>query len=222
MAYRFTLFAREKHHTRDDSRQRPGGVSMALSRRVAAFGSRAPVCQRHRTGALCGKLLLSVFVSMICGCSDPAIQDAKDLDQQIEKRWMTDRQSVEAIPFLQQGGHDENIGAPDELDVDQPFLLPFLIRLRDELDLKPLALLETPEQAMAVIIEIPGVSAKRNQLRKVLQKADDTFPGLLMDNWGLTWVSIDYLDDREVDVLKRAGKYEVLKNQLELRRRKVE
>lgn len=163
-----------------------------------------------------------VFVFMICGCSDPAIQDAKDLDQQIEKRWMTDRQSVEAIPFLQQGGHYENIGAPDEIAVDQSFLLPFLIRLRDEINLKPQALLETPEQAMAVIIEIPAESARRNQLRKVLQEADDAFPGLLMDNWGLTWVSIDYLDDREVDVLKRAGRYEILKKQLELRRRKVE
>lgn len=170
----------------------------------------------HNRGPLfCAALLMA----MSAGCGSTSISDPVALDKQIEEKWLTGREMVDAIEFLERGGQYENLGIPDEAPVDQDHVLPLLKRIRDELSLNPVAVLLTPERAMAILVLNPSAPAKRNRLRDLMQAADDEFPGLLMDNWGEKWLSLDFLDEREVTVLKNSGSFEPLRKELEFQRR---
>ena len=152
------------------------------------------------------------------GCGKAPILDAKALDSQIEESWMANRKMVDAIPFLERGGHYENHGDKAEVPVDRPHVLPLLKRIRDELALKPVAILEGPDLAMAILVEIPKDPAQRKRLRDMMQPADDAFPGLLMDNWGQKWLSLDFLDEQEVAALNSSGTLDLLQKELESQR----
>ena len=167
-------------------------------------------------------LLLAIALAMCVGCGSSAISDAAALDTQIEEQWMAQRQVVDAIPFLERGGRYENLGIQGEVPIDQPHVLPLLKRFRDELSLKPVAVLEGPQFAMAILVEIPKDPARRKRLRETLQQADDAFSGLLMDNWGQKWLSLDFLDEQEVSVLQRSGNLELLQQELESQRRSLD
>lgn len=161
------------------------------------------------------QLLVVVILLVSIGCGSTAITDAKALDVQIEEKWMPNHQMVDAIPFFEGGGHYEDYGE----SIDQPHVLPLMKRFRDELSLKPMAILEDPQLAMAIVIEIPNDAAQRTRMRKMLQEADDAFPGLLMDNWGQKWLSLDFLDDNEVTMLKNSKVFEKIQGELEYQRR---
>ena len=164
------------------------------------------------------QLLLAIALMVCCGCGSSAISDAAALDTQIEDQWMANREVVDAIPFLEKGGKYENLGIPGEVPIDKPHVLPLLKRIRDELSLKPVAVLEGPQHAMAILIEIPKDPTQRKRMGNILQQTADSFPGLLMDNWGHKWLSLDFLDQQEVAVLKSSGNLEPLQQELETRR----
>jgi hypothetical protein len=161
-------------------------------------------------------LTATVFIQ-VAGCGSSAINDPVALDKQIEKDWMPDREMVDAISFLEGGGKYEDF---DEAStIDQTCVLPLLKRFRDELSLSPRALLEDPQLAMAILVEVPEDASRRTRLRKMLQEADESFSGLLMDNWGQKWLSLDFLDDNEVAALKKAQIFEKIQGELEYQRR---
>ncbi len=164
------------------------------------------------------QLFLAASIMACSGCGSAAISDAAALDTQIEDQWMSNRKVVEAIPFLEKGGQYENLGIEGEVPIDKPHVLPLLKRMRDELSLKPVAVLEGPQHAMAILIEIPRDPTQRKQMGNILQQAADAFPGLLMDNWGQKWLSLDFLDQQEVAVLKSSGNLEPLQQELKTRR----
>lgn len=170
----------------------------------------------HNRGPLfCAVMLMA----MSAGCGSTSISDPVALDKQIEEKWLAGREMVDAIEFLERGGQYENLEIPDAAQIDQDHVLPLLKSIRDELSLNPMAVLLTPERAMAILIDNPSAPAKRNRLRDLMQAADDKFPGLLIDNWGEKWLSLDFLDEREVGVLKSSGSFEPLQKELEFQRR---
>ncbi len=171
-----------------------------------------------KTSSLGRHLFLAIAFATCVGCGDSVVSDAAALDTQIEDQWMANREVVDAIPFLEKGGMYENVGNKGEVPIDKPYVLPLLKRIRDELSLKPVAVLEGPQHAMAILIEIPKDPLKRQRMGDILQKAADSFPGLLMDNWGHKWLSLDYLDQLEVAGLKSSGNLEPLQQELKSRR----
>ena len=170
------------------------------------------------TSSLGRHLFLAIALATCVGCGDSVVSDATALDAQIEDQWMANREVVDAIPFLEKGGRYENVGNKGEVPIDKPYVLPLLKRIRDELSLKPVAVLEGPQHAMAILIEIPKDPVKRQRMEGILQQAADSFPGLLMDNWGHKWLSLDYLDQQEVAALKSSGNLEPLQQELKSRR----
>ncbi len=174
--------------------------------------------QIMNSSSLGRQLFLVIALMACCGCGSSVVSDAAALDTQIEDQWMVNRQVVDAIPFLEKGGQYENLGNKGEVPIDKPYVLPLLKRIRDELSLKPVAVLEGPQHAMAILIEIPKDPIQRQRMGDILQQAADSFPGLLMDNWGHKWLSLDFLDQQEVAVLKSSGNLEPLQQELKSRR----
>lgn len=167
-----------------------------------------------------GQLLLSVVLIVVCsGCGSSPVIDPVALDTQIEEQWLAGRETADAVEFLEKGGQYENKGLPEEVPIDQVYLLPLLKKIQKELSLKTVAVLLKPERAMAVVVLIPAKPADRNRLRELVQATHDEFPGLLLDNWGEKWLSLDFLDEREVEVLKEAGALDTLRKELEHQRR---
>ena len=163
-------------------------------------------------------LLAVVALGMFSGCGSSEVSDPKALDTQIEEQWMAGREKVDAIEFLEKNGQYENMELPEESQVDQFYVLPLLKKVRDELSLKPVAVLLDSERALAVLVPIPTASAPRNRLRDFVRDADEGFAGLLLDNWGEKWLSLDFLSEREVEVFKNSGTLEALQKELDFQR----
>lgn len=174
-----------------------------------------------RSSMIAARALLLMPVMMVCGCGSSAITNAEALDKQIEERWMANRNVVDAITFLEGGGHYENLSDDDEVPIDKQYVLPLIKRFRDEFSLNPVAVLDNPQSAMAILVELPADPAIRKRLGTALQDADEAFPGLLMDNWGEKWLSLDFLDENEVAALKNSGTLEVIQKEVESRRREA-
>jgi hypothetical protein len=163
--------------------------------------------------------LLIMVAAAACGCGNSAHTQAVALDKQIEEKWMANRKVIDAVQFLEGGGHYENLGDDDEVPIDTPFVLPLIKRFRDEFSLSPVAVLDDPQSAMAILVELPSDPAVRKRIGEVLQQADDAFPGLLLDNWGKKWLSLDFLDEKEAAALKGSGSLDLIQKEVESRRR---
>lgn len=164
-------------------------------------------------------LCLALAVASCSGCGSSAVSDAATLDQQIEEKWMANREVVDAIPFFEGGGLFENLGDAGEVPVDTTYVLPLLKRVRDELALKPVAILEGPQRALAILVELPSSPAQRKRLGGILQEADQAYPGLLMDHWGDKWLSLDFLDEGETKAFESSGVLELMQKEHEFQRR---
>lgn len=164
-------------------------------------------------------LSIVVTTAACLGCGSSPVHDTITLDQQIEEQWIAQRTVVDAIPFLERGGHYEDQEIEKGVSIDKQYVLPLIKQFRDELSLKPLAVLDDPQFAMAILLELPQDTVQRQKIGHILQQADEAFPGLLMDNWGQKWLSLDFLDERELGALQKAGAVELIQQELELHRR---
>ena len=162
--------------------------------------------------ALLAVLVLLAVVALF-GKRESRATIAEIHDGQIEAGWMVDREQVDAVTFLEEGGVYEN--KPEKADVDRTYLLPLLKQLKDDFELSPVALLDEPRIAFAVVIDVSGLSAEDGQRSGVvdaIQAADDAFPGLLVDKWGGRWLSLDLFDEQDLEVFpeKTRKKFERL------------
>lgn len=147
-------------------------------------------------GVLLGGLLA------ITGCGGQPPVDQVSLDAQIEDQWMANREVVDAIEFFEKGGLYSD--PFEESGVEKKHILPLLTRIRDELVLKPLVVQDDPENAMAVLIELPADTATRKRMAAMIQEADDAYDGLVMDHWGKKWLSFDWVEGEELEMLEEA------------------
>lgn len=143
----------------------------------------------------------SLAVLIFPGCSDDMPTIAELHDDQIERSWIKDRQMVDAVPFLENGGVYENTST--DHDIDGKYVLPLVTRLHKEFALDVHALLVDSTQAFAVIVDISGLTLnddRRSLIVDAIQQTDDKFPGVLADKWGDDWLSLDLLDESEIEV----------------------
>jgi len=150
---------------------------------------------------------------LVSGCNSDTPNIAEHHDDQIESSWMQDRDMVDAVQFLEDGGVYENT-LPDH-DIDAKIVLPLVRQLRDEFALDVYVLLTDSAHAHSVIVdisELPRNDDRRPLIVDAIQKADDEFPGLLADKWGEEWLSFDLLDEFETKVFTKADLEALRKN----------
>lgn len=139
--------------------------------------------------------------------------DRAALDAQIEESWLVDRELVDAVDFFENGGQYEDSGDPAAPAIDRPTILPLVRQLRDDLGLEVQAVLEEPQVAFALLVEVPEEETDQARLRDVLKQADREFFGLIMHHWGYRWISLDFFDEAEMALLEETGVLEEVQQQ---------
>ena len=149
-------------------------------------------------------------LAFLPGCGTQQPDTARLHDSQIIHSWMPDRERADAIHFLQSGGLYESLNFSEESGVDRDHVLPLLLHLQAGFDLKPEVLLDAPRIAFAVVIDVSAHQNDRSAIVEVIRKADERFSGVILDKWGLNWLSLDFLDTNELKPLEEAGALEPL------------
>lgn len=132
--------------------------------------------------------------------------DAAVFDRQIDEGWMSDRDVLDASDFFRDGGVFENIGSAK---IDQQHVIPLINRLREDHQLNVLVVVREPMSAFAVVAEVPADRALRNEIRRTILEVDEQFSGMVLQSWGYRWLSVDFLEDFELEPLRQAQALEV-------------
>lgn len=168
--------------------------------------------------------ILLILLVEGCGTSEPTgIQESDSApethDAQVVSIWMPGRETTDAIAFLEGGGVYESLLT--DVDIDKLNLLPLLRRLRDDFGLAPVALLDDPEVAFAVIVDIRQLEGPKGDVVDAIEEADDDFSGLILDKWGEQWLTIDMMDETELQPLVQGGALENLQEMLAIERNAI-
>ena len=147
-------------------------------------------------------LLLAAAIAGLVWFFRPARPDfLAYFDHTVDAEWRPNYLAVDAIAHLQGGRRyqfDPDFG---DVDYDQSFLLPLLVRLRDEAGIhwEGLAYPDEPERLYAVIGLLPAGGAARDRVREILKDEDEAFAGAIFDQWGHRWLGLDYYAPEDID-----------------------
>ena len=115
-------------------------------------------------------------------------------------------QYVDAGPFFADGGHYYNDPKdPEATPLDEPHIIPLLTQLRREFGLEQFVILsEEANMAYAVVMKLPQDADSRRALETRLAEADAAFPGMILQEWGEEWLSLDFADEEQAEVIREA------------------
>ncbi len=133
-------------------------------------------------------------------------------DAQIIEEWMPGHRLVDAVDFFADGGMFASTEV--EPDLDQELLLPLLRVLRDECKVDPVVLLDDPEIAFAVVIDVHAADTDRSAIIDAIERVNEDYPGLIVGKWGRTWLSIDLLDQQKAAMLEESGRLKQLRESI--------
>lgn len=145
-------------------------------------------------GIAFGGLLLS-------GCSS----DIKEVaDQMVANDYLKSGNHVAAIPFFEGGGHyyDQD----DSTHADHDVILPLLKRLHAAQSMNQWVVPDPQQRlrAIAVLIELPKDQAQVDALARIVEQADAQFEGMILQQWGHQWLSIDLIDKASAEFFQQA------------------
>ena len=136
------------------------------------------------------------------GCSPDIKQVA---DEMVTDDFLKKGNQVMAIPFFEKGGHYFDDDASTK--VDREIVLPLLQKL-DTISHTPQWVVpdeRDPKRAFAVLIELPSDNSVVDTMAKAVEEADAKFDGMIMQQWGHRWLSIDLIDKEAADFFKKAN-----------------
>jgi hypothetical protein len=146
-------------------------------------------------------LLLLVLLLLPVGCGQDDFE--AEVDFKITEEWMQPGMYVDAIEYLETGGHYETMVMPGSPGLDQTAILPFLKRLKAEFDQEQYAiLLEEEPYCWGIVVRIPDEDPQRQRFQEFLNREDDDFPGMILQEWGHEWVSLDFLNEEAAAVIR--------------------
>lgn len=127
-------------------------------------------------------------------------------DLQLEEQWLSGRELTNAAKFFSAGGQLENSGSSQE-SIDQKYVRPLITQLEERhgLEMQVLLELDDAQHAYALVAEVPADRATRNAIRTTVLETAEQFPGLLYQNWGHRWMTLEFFDEVEITPLKQAG-----------------
>ncbi len=169
----------------------------------------------------------AVLLLAISGCD----RDYEaELDAKVTQQWMRPGMFVDAIEYLESGGHYHNSDddPPGAQNLDQQAILPFLKALREEFGQDLYAILveadedapandrgdqgdaagqHTPpldELAWGFVMKLPNDEANRKRFEDYLESARQDFPGMILEQWGHEWISLDFIDEEQAQFVREA------------------
>jgi hypothetical protein len=75
--------------------------------------------------------------------------------------------------------------------------------LKAEFDPEQYAILvEDEPYCWGIVVRIPEDPAQRQQFQEFLNREDDAFPGMILQEWGHEWVSLDFLNEEAAAVIR--------------------
>lgn len=147
------------------------------------------------------KVLLLLSLLPAAGCTGGDYESEVDL--KITEDWMQPGMYVDAVEYLESGGQYDTLAMPDSAGLDQTAILPFLKRLKNEFDQEQYAILiEGEPYCWGIVVKLPEDDVQRRQFQDFLDREDATFPGMILQEWGHEWVSLDFLNEEAAAVIR--------------------
>lgn len=150
-------------------------------------------------------LATGVLLTLQQGCNPPPDHQAL-FDKEVEEMYFLAYDQLDAVQFFRSGGRYVDVVGSGEDQFDGPYVLPLLEALDVQLHLKFIACVEkgNNKQAVAVVAKLPS-GVRREQVEQILVEKQKTFPGDILQQWGHTWVSLDFLSPGDMRLLEDAG-----------------
>jgi hypothetical protein len=144
-------------------------------------------------------LILTPLLLSGCGRDHEA-----DVDSKVTEEWMQDGMYVDAIEYLEDGGEYDDVEAADGTpELEAAAILPFFRRLKEEFDFDQYAILiEDADYCWGFVVKLPDDAAKRKEFQAFLESENESFPGLILEEWGHEWLSLDFLDEQAAKVVR--------------------
>lgn len=149
-------------------------------------------------------LLMTFWLMLSAGCSESVDLEAV-VDARVRDEWMQPGQYQDAVPFLENGGYYYN--SPDGVDeapLDQEAILPLLRRLRDEFR-QPIHAIMTDDstRAWSIVMPLPRDPAARDRVIAWIDAENAAFPGLILEEIGREWLTLDFLSETEERLIEQ-------------------
>ena len=143
----------------------------------------------------------------LTGCGTRSLDLQEFIDRRVNEVWMKPGQYVDAAEFFSNGGHYYN--HPDDataIQLDEAHIIPLLAQIREKFELDQFVILDgtAPQTAWAVVTRLPQNPRRVQELEAWLKAADSEFPGMILQEWGHEWLSLDFLNEEEAAVAREA------------------
>lgn len=118
-------------------------------------------------------------------------------DKQVEQDWLVNLKKVNAIEFLNGGGHFADHEASQGVDLDKNVVRPLVERLQSDGQLEVIALIdEIPDRAFSMAARLPEDRERLLLVKRIVREADEAFPGVIMRQYGYHWMYFSVLDEQ--------------------------
>ncbi|MFO1005859.1 MAG: hypothetical protein U0929_07870 [Planctomycetaceae bacterium] len=118
-------------------------------------------------------------------------------DKIVEQDWMVNLKKVDAIEFLNGGGHFADHDASQGADLDKNVVRPLVERLKSEGQLEVIALIDQiPDRAFSMAARLPEDRERLLLIKRIVREADEAFPGVIMRQYGYHWMYFTVLDEK--------------------------
>jgi hypothetical protein len=161
------------------------------------FGARELV-SRIRFGMRLG------WIGLALTCAGCAPNYKSIADKQVENSLLARYEKRDAIEFLDAGG--KFFDRDDAVSTDRETVLPMLRRLKEAAATDQWAVLgsKDPNRATIILIRLPADSKEVDAMARIVEQADESFPGLILQQWGDRWLAIQLIDQQTYEFLKKS------------------
>ena len=144
-------------------------------------------------------IITALIMALLAGAymlSRPRIDFRDFADKVVEQDWLVNLKKVDAIEFLDGGGHFADHEASRGKDLDKNIVRPLVNRLKTDAQLEVIALIDQqPNQAISMAARLPEDRERLLLVKRIIKEADDAFPGVILRQYGYHWMYFEVLDE---------------------------
>lgn len=145
--------------------------------------------------------LCLLFLLPGCGEDHEAAVDAK-----VSEEWMQPGMYVDAVEYLEAGGeYDDMEAEKGKPELEDAAILPFFKRLKEQFDFEQYAILvDDADYCWGFVVKLPEDSAGRRKFEAFLETEKEAFPGMILEEWGHDWLSLDFFNEETAQMIREA------------------